>query len=179
MKSIFLKYQAVLKFLFLFLGTYIVLGGCYLLYLSQEPSEKYYPEIITHTVAKQSAALITSFGYEAVVYKSLENPSMLLSINGKTIVSIVEGCNAISVIILFTAFIIAFSQKKKPTILYIFAGAVLIYTVNLFRIALLTIGIYHYPQYQDFLHQIAFPAIIYGMVFLLWLLWVKRISYPK
>src|SRR5690606_25381921 len=97
MKSLFLKYQAVLKFLFLFLGTYITLGALYFLYLSQEPSKKYYPEIITHIVAKQSAMVTTSLGYEATVFRNPDQPSMLLSINGQTIVSIVEGCNAISV----------------------------------------------------------------------------------
>lgn len=179
MKKLFIKYQSVLQFLFLFLGIYILLTGLYLLYLKQEPSEKYYPEIVTHVVAKQSAMFVSGLGYNADITPNSESPSMLLSINGKITASIVEGCNAVSVIILFSAFIIAFSQKRKPTILYVFVGSVLIYCVNILRIALLAIGIYQFPQHQEFLHQIVFPAIIYGMVFLLWLLWIRRIMLTK
>ena len=81
-----------------------------------------------------------------------------------------------SVMLLFVSFILAFAQKLKETLLFMFAGLALIYTVNIFRIALLTIGIYKWPQHQEVLHQIIFPMIIYGMVFLLWLLWIRKIT---
>ena len=101
---------------------------------------------------------------------------MGLYINDTFLAQVVEGCNAISIIILFMAFIISFAQKVKKTVLFIFAGIALIYAVNILRIAILTIALYHYPEYSDFLHQIIFPAIIYGMVFLLWLFWVRNLK---
>ncbi|HEX9601553.1 MAG TPA: exosortase family protein XrtF, partial [Mariniflexile sp.] len=62
---------------------------------------------------------------------------------------------------------------------YILSGSVLIYTVNLLRIVLLTIGLYHYPYQNDVFHTVVFPAIIYGVVFLLWVFWVNRFSKLK
>jgi hypothetical protein len=34
----------------------------------------------------------------------------------------------------------------------------------------------HYPSSRDFLHDIVFPLFIYGVVFLLWIVWVFKFS---
>jgi exosortase family protein XrtF len=103
---------------------------------------------------------------------------MVLNINGSYLASIIEGCNSISIIILFIAFIVAFAQNFKKTFFFILAGSLLIYVVNVFRIVILAIALYHYPNQEKFLHAVVFPGIIYGMVFLLWMLWIKRLV-PK
>ncbi len=175
LKALFLKYKSVIRFLVLFLGTYVVLSLFYNAYLHFGKSERYYPDPITHLVAKQTSVLTSGFGYQAEITPHPEEASMKLIINGQYLARIVEGCNALSVMALFAAFIVAFHQKWKPTLLYIFVGAVLIYCANLFRIVLLAITLYEYPQYEEILHGVVFPAIIYGMVFLLWVLWVRRI----
>ena len=101
---------------------------------------------------------------------------MKLILEGKYIVRIIEGWNGISVIILFVSFVIAFSGKFKVTVLFLVLGSVIIYTVNLFRIVLLTLGLYYYPWHGELLHTVIFPAVIYGIVFLLWMLWVNKFS---
>jgi exosortase family protein XrtF len=52
----------------------------------------------------------------------------------------------------------------------------LIFILNIFRIALLTKGLYKYPEYGTFLHDILFPLVIYGVVFVLWIIWVLKFS---
>ena len=101
---------------------------------------------------------------------------MLLTIDNSYTVSIVEGCNSISVIILFVAFIVAFAENFKKTVLFILAGAVLIYIVNLLRIAILVVALYKYPQYENVLHSVVFPGIIYSLVFILWMIWVRMLK---
>ncbi len=176
MKALFIKYKAVIKFLTLFLGTYLFLSLLYNAYLHYGKSERYYPDPVTYLVAKQTSVITTGLSYKAEIVPHEDEASLKLFINDKYLARIVEGCNALSVIALFAAFIIAFHQKWKPTLFYIFVGSVLIYCVNLFRIVLLAITLYEYPQYEQFLHGVVFPAIIYGMVFLLWVLWVRRIT---
>jgi exosortase family protein XrtF len=127
-------------------------------------------------VARQSADLIDVIGYHAQVLPHPDEPSMKLIINGKYLARVIEGCNSVSVIILFVSFIIAFSGNAKTTFLYILSGSVLIYVVNLLRIVVLSIGMYHYPWRREILHTVIFPGIIYGMVFLLWIIWVNRFS---
>jgi len=39
--------------------------------------------------------------------------------------------------------------------------------------------LYEFPDHQRFLHQLLFPAIIYGLVLVLWVLWVQKFSKVK
>jgi exosortase family protein XrtF len=122
---------------------------------------------------------LQEIGYDVQVIPHPDEPSMKLIINNKYVARIIEGCNSISIIILFISFIIAFSGKLKTTVIYALIGSVLIYIVNIIRIVILSIGLYHYPWRKETLHTVVFPAIIYGLVFLLWMFWVNRFSNLK
>lgn len=156
-----------------------MLTFAYNLYLEFSEGSKYYPDYMTNLVARQSDDLLLNLGYDASVVPHPNEPSMKVIINGKYVARVIEGCNSISVIILFVAFIIAFAGKLKTTFFYILSGSVLIYVVNLLRIVILTIGLYNYPWRRDILHTVIFPMIIYGMVFLLWMFWVNRFAKLK
>ncbi len=172
------KYKPVLRFLIIFIGSYLVFATLYQLFLTYGGSSRYYPDYITHNVAKQSQALIAAFGYDMKVEPSTWEPAMNLTMNGKTLARVVEGCNAVSVMLLFVSFMLAFFGDLKKTLLFIFGGIILLYVMNVLRIALLTIGIYEYPEYADLLHGTIFPAVIYGTVFLLWLGWINAYKRP-
>lgn len=168
--------KAVIRFLLVFGGCYLVLALMYRGYLAYEFPVEHYPDFFTHLVAEQTKLVLQGFGYAAQTMPHPNEESVVLFLNGESMVRIVEGCNAISVIILFLSFVVAFFNGWKPTLLFIFAGSVLLYAMNVFRIALLVIGLFEYPQYKELLHDIVFPAVIYGMVFLLWFVWVNRFS---
>ncbi|GGG36634.1 exosortase family protein XrtF [Dokdonia pacifica] len=175
--KLIIKYKSVLRFILTFIGSYFVLVLLYNLYLTYGASKIYYPDIITHTVAKQSESIINSLGYDMKVVPSKVEPAMNLTINNKVLARVIEGCNAVSVMLLFTSFMLAFFDGWKRTLLFILGGIALIYAMNVTRIALLTVGIYEYPEYTELLHGTIFPAVIYGTVFLLWLGWIR--SYKK
>ena len=176
MKALFVKYKLVIKFIATFLLVYIGLSVVYKFYLQFSDGSKFYPDYMTHLVAKQTEALLNAFGYNAHVLPHPDEPSMKLYLNNMFLARVIEGCNSVSVIILFVSFIVAFATKFKTTFLYLLSGSVLIYSVNLLRIVFLTIGLYHYPNQQDVFHTVVFPAIIYGLVFILWVFWVRRFS---
>ena len=176
MQVLFVKYKTVIKFILTFLLVYIVCSVLYKFYLQYSDGTKFYPDYMTNLVAKQTENILNVLDYNSEVLPHLDEPSMKLFLDGNFIARIIEGCNSISVIILFLSFIIAFSGKLKTTFFYILSGSVLIYVVNLFRIVVLSLGVYHYPEYSEVLHKVVFPGIIYGMVFLLWIFWVNRFS---
>lgn len=176
LRALFKKYKTVVKFVALFLGVYLLLGILYSLYLTTSKNGVFPPDYITNLVAKQSAAVLDTFGYGSVLTADHLEEGMLLTIENKYSVIIVEGCNSISVIILFVAFVIAFSEKFKKTFLFLFAGSVLIYIVNILRIAILVVALYKFPEYEDILHSVIFPGIIYSMVFILWMVWVRMLK---
>ncbi|MCL5130140.1 exosortase family protein XrtF [Algibacter sp. L4_22] len=155
---------------------YILLSVLYKFYLQFSDGSKFYPDYFTHLVGQQASSLLSTFGYDAQLLPHPSEPSLKLVLKGEYVARIIEGCNGLSVLILFVSFIVAFSGKLKTTILYILSGSVIIYVVNVLRIVILSIGIYSYPKQSEFLHSVVFPAIIYGVVFLLWVFWVNRFS---
>jgi exosortase family protein XrtF len=179
LKELLSKYRDVFRFIILFFGVYLVLYLFYGLYLDLSEGGNYKPDYITNLVARQSSSLIAEFGYNAKVIPHETNTSMKLFIDENFLARIVEGCNGISIIILFIAFVVAFSEKLKKTLLFVFAGSVLIYGFNIIRISIITIALHKYSQYETFLHEIVFPGLIYGLVFLLWLIWVRMLSSKK
>ena len=179
MKALLTKYKLVIRFIITFSLVYAVLSIGYKLYLDYSDGSQHYPDYFTNKVAQQSHAVLNAVGYETVIQKHPNEPSMMVIIKDKYIARVIEGCNSISIIILFISFVIAFSDKLKQTFLFILAGSVLIYAVNLIRIVILSIGLYHYPWRRELLHTVIFPLIIYGMVFLLWMFWVNHFSKQK
>ncbi len=176
MKELFKKYKTVIRFVVLFLGGYLILSFFYAFYLKVFSGETYFPDFITNLVAKQSASLLQDFGISSFLTPDNLEQGMLLTIENNYSVVIVEGCNSVSVIVLFFSFIIAFAENFKKTFLFLFAGAVLIYIVNIMRIAILVVALYRYPQYEDILHSVVFPGIIYSLVFVLWMIWVRMLK---
>lgn len=175
------KHKNVVIFLIKFFATYFILFAIYAAYLqkSQEKEPVFKTASITTLVADQTVSLLDFFGVDAGAFQHKKELSVKLIINENYTARVIEGCNSISIIILFIAFIIAFAGSLKATIIYVFLGSAFIYVINIARIAFLSVMIYKYPNKQEFLHNLVFPAIIYGTVFLLWVLWVNKFSNYK
>lgn len=131
---------------------------------------------ITHTVSRNTTFLLNTISSGASTEKNEWEPYIKLVYKQQYIARVIEGCNAISVIILFIAFIVAFSGKLKTTLLFLFGGSLMIYLLNIVRIALLVILLYKYPNQSHILHDAFFPLFIYGVVFLLWIIWINKYS---
>lgn len=170
------KYRPALWFVLRFFGVYTVLTLLYSLFLKPF---KNLPDIITQWVAWQSKVLVSATGFTAETLTVFNENFVRLWINGIHVANVVEGCNSVNVLILFTTFVLAFKGPAKATVLFLLAGMASIYLVNLLRIGILAIGIYKFPQYTELLHQVVFPVIIYGYVFLLWMWWVNKFSLKK
>lgn len=154
--------------------TYLVLSLIYQGYLLR--FDEYSVDAITEFVAKNTAQLLTLFNADFYVNKMPNTANIMLYCNQQAVARMIEGCNAISVIILFISFVVSFSGKLKPTLFFILVGSIFIYILNVIRIALLCLALYWFPEQQSFLHQIVFPLFIYGVVFILWVVWVNKFS---
>jgi len=174
LKSLFLEYKSFFIFLLKFLLSYIFFTIVYKQYLNQYDPVFNEIDAISQTVANQTNFVLQFFGYETRITPHDSQPAIKVFFKDRYVSRIVEGCNAISVIILFAAFIFAFSNTIKRTFMYILVGAILIYVLNILRIALLTYALYYYPEYDEILHGTVFPLFIYGVVFLLWILWIIK-----
>lgn len=166
----------VLKILLRFVVIYIVFILLYQLYLNNYENDVVDP--FTRWVATQVAFVQDFFGFPTNLVDNLKLHSVLFQTNGRFTTRMVEGCNAISVAILFSAFIFAFYKGAK-TFLYVFAGLIILHVLNVSRIALLNIIYIKYPEYEKVAHDYLFPAVIYGGVVALWLIWIQFFALKK
>ena len=91
----------------------------------------------------------------------------------KPVVNVKEACNGIAVWISLLSFIIAFRSKIKLYLIFIPISFLVIQICNVLRLYILIRIRIQSPQYFDFFHVYAFPAIIYFIAFLLMIVWVK------
>lgn len=169
-----------LWFLVKFFTAYMILFFAYSTYLSlsEKTGGPLTCDSITVRVAKDANRIVHLFGYSSETRASPFFRSEDLYVNGKVVARVIEGCNAMSIMILFIAFVWAFSSKPKPTLIFLFTGLAILYLTNITRIALLTIGLYETPQYRVLLHDYVFPAVLYGVTLSMWVFWLKKYA-PK
>lgn len=175
MNPLITKNKPVIKFLAIFLFSYVLLSLLYYLFLNSTNGL----DFLTESVSKQTINLLNLIGYETNSITNSTNDFINLYVRGKNIAGISEGCNAISIMILFLAFIFSFTKKIKSTVLFALLGLVIIHIINIVRIVILVVCLFHYPEYSEPLHNYIFPAMIYGVVFILWMIWVNSFQKIK
>lgn len=167
----FNDFKPVLKILLRFVIIYVVLVLGYQFYLNYYENSGLDP--VSEWVADQTVFVQNLFGYPSqMVPGTPEQATSWFYVSGRYVSRMVEGCNAISVMILFLAFILAFFQGAK-TFVYAGLGMVFLHIINVLRIAGLNILLVELPQYSKIGHDYLFPSIIYGSVVILWLIWIK------
>jgi exosortase family protein XrtF len=155
----------------------LVLTIIYQHYLNQFDIKNNEVDGFTKLVSTQVEQLLLLFNGDAHIELHPSQPCYKFFYNGKYVSRIIEGCNALSVIILFISFVISFSGKLNNTIYFIISGSIIIHVLNITRIALLMVAFYNFPEANFILHDILFPLVIYGAVFILWIIWVNKFSF--
>lgn len=174
MRKYLLQFKPFLIFISTFFGVYILLTVVYKFYLNSFEINDV--DGITNVVGHNVNQLMDLFNCDIKIFKSIANTYIEVWYNKRYTLRIIEGCNAISVIILFISFVVAFSGKFKTTLFFILFGILIIYLLNVIRIALLTVLLFHFPEKEHILHGVLFPLVIYGVVFILWIIWVNKFS---
>ncbi len=169
--SILKTYYPTLKFIGKFVLIYVILVLAYNFYLSFYQNQT---DIITVWVGKMISGIYNLLGVDVQTMPVGTEPGLKLMVKGQYVARIVEGCTAISVIIMFVAFILSFGKHLQKTLIFAITGSILIFVFNLLRIVFLGYILYTFPQYQDVAHRIIFPAMIYGFVVILWLYFILK-----
>jgi exosortase family protein XrtF len=118
--------------------------------------------------------LLDLFPADVATEENKEETFIKLIYNHKYVARIIEGCNAISIIILFISFVVLFSGKLKPTLLYFWrkrTGLRIKCDAN--RHAECLDVSFSWPSV--FLARCVI-LFIYGVVFILWVIWVSKFS---
>src|SRR5690606_16923925 len=155
---------------------YVVGNVLYGLYIESFGDEV---DAVTRVVTEHTSALLHATGEETSTGDRAGRPIVLLMNNSAgTVLNVFEGCNGLNVMIVFVAFLVAFGGPIKKMAWFIPAGLLIIHVFNLLRIALLYYVATHFEQYFYFFHKYLFTAILYAVVFALWIVWVSKFARP-
>jgi len=155
-----------------FVFAFILYLSWYLLYEFFIKPHTLIDEKLISLIIANAAFVLKVFGL--TVYQRLEDKDMqLIGIDGAHPIWIGSPCNALTLFVFFALFVIAFPGSVKKKLWFIPLGIVIIHFTNVLRIIGLAIINYVAPQYVEFNHTYTFTLFVYGIIFLLWMWWVK------
>lgn len=167
------EFKPALIFLAKYLLLYVALNTAYGFFI-----ENFRPDAdpVTITVTRQTTGLLGLF-YQGVECRVVDNSvNVPILIDQSTVIEVFEGCNSINVIIVFVCFLVAFKGPFPRFIAFLIGGVILIYLINLVRVAGLFMIAHHIPESLYFFHKYLFTGMIYLVVFSLWYFWIKLVK---
>ena len=166
----FKEFKPTIFFLLKFLGLYLAGNILYGLFINAYHPK---PDPVTHSISAQTAFVISACGWPVTTFDHNDTPTTSIVFQHKGVLAVYEGCNGVNTIIIFLAFIVAFGPVGKSLVWFGLAGCFIIHLMNLLRITLLFFVSEQLPQFMYFTHKYLFTAFLYGVIFLLWIVWVK------
>lgn len=91
-------------------------------------------------------------------------------------IRIVWGCSGIKEVIMTILVLTTARGQYRKKLWFIPISVSFILLLNFIRLASLTFLVHHYPEYFDIVHSIVFRVVMYGGLFLVWLIWTEKVS---
>ncbi|GAB3337798.1 exosortase family protein XrtF [Marivirga atlantica] len=174
--SLFADFKPSILFLGKFLGLYIILNVLYGFYLDAY-SEK--ADWMTQFVTEQTADVLSLYNENITTGPKEDLKSVYIFKDERAVLSVYEGCNGLNVMIIFIAFVFAYSRPSMKMLWFVPVGLIVVHLFNLLRIDLLYHVTLSLPKLLYFSHKFLFTAFIYIAVFGLWALWIFKIDAKK
>lgn len=89
---------------------------------------------------------------------------------------VIWGCSGIKQAIIFTAVILLAKGNRVRKLWYIPLGIVALHIYNITRLTILTLMNENHIEWFDFMHGKVFKVGYYVFIFMLWVLWINRLS---
>lgn len=102
------------------------------------------------------------------------NDFQVIGIHGSIGVWVGKACDAISLFIVFSVFILAFPGNQRDKWWFVPFGILTIHIINVLRVVGLTIITYYAPEWLEFNHTYTFTFLVYVYIFALWVWWVNK-----
>lgn len=159
--------RKVLFFFIKAIAVYLVWYFIYELYLVKVG---WLDNFIISNLVNTTYNLLQFFGYQVFIY------DQTIGIDGSHGVFIGAPCNGIDLMALFAGFVIIFYGNWKHKLWFVPLGVLIIHWLNLTRIFLLSLIAFYLPDTLDFNHKYTFTLLMYVVVFIGWMIWVKKFA---
>jgi exosortase family protein XrtF len=176
MKALYTQFSSIINFLMIFMLTFFLLSMLYDLYLQRYENKV---DGMSSVVGSQAANLLGLLGYNAFATNQHAEKSTHVGIDSFARVKVIEGCNGLSVMILFLAFLIGFPGSLKHKAWFIAAGLLVIHWFNIIRVSVLCWAVYSFGETGYPVYKEMFTASIYVLVLGLWYLWVQKYGFTQ
>lgn len=94
-------------------------------------------------------------------------------------IRIVWGCSGVKQMFIFTVIMLFSYGSRKHKLWFIPLGLLICHGINIFRILLLALIAYQYPEQMELFHSYIFKYAFYGIIFLMWMVWNEKFGYEK
>ena len=128
---------------------------------------------LTDTYLYASGWVLRQFGYK------VEKIGIIIRIVGTGGVMLEKGCLGRNLMALFLGFMLMVPGTLKNKLWFIPAGLVSIYCLNVIRICTLAILCVNHLNWIPINHEIIFPRIVQGIIFLKWVVYFKWFRKPR
>lgn len=133
---------------------------------------------LNHVLSETSFQVLQLFGVESslkvVPYTPADNYCLYLG--NEAMVFIGSACNGFLLYILFACFILLSSGAWWRKLLFVSAGIVGIFALNVLRVIALLYTLLIAPKLFDINHHYVFSFIVYAFIFLLWRFWLNKLK---
>ncbi len=130
-----------------------------------------------------SLVAVATFILQGLGYEMLPEPRIdlerYIGVQGGSHLWIGDPCNGIPLFAVFAIFIMAYPGPGRHKAWFIPAGILLIHLLNAIRVAALCIVVTISYDWLNFNHDYTFYVVVYGAVFALWAIWVRRFARTK
>lgn len=129
---------------------------------------------LNYNIVEISNFWLNSFGIPSYIDVESDHIMLLKDTGYNAGVWVGDNCNGFKLFSIFSIFLLAYPGSSWSKLWYIPLGIILIHLANIVRIMALFIISDHHPEWLDFNHLYTFTAFVYGVIFLLWIVWIKR-----
>ncbi|MDX9751366.1 MAG: archaeosortase/exosortase family protein [Flavobacteriales bacterium] len=153
-------------------------GGWYLLYEGVLHPHGALDRALIDNLAWLSGGLLEAMGHELLPAPVQDN-NRYIGIQGGHHLWIGDACNGAGLFAVFLIFLLAYPGPWKHKGWFAVLGLASIHLINAVRIAALCVIVSIDYELLTFNHDYTFYVVVYGWVFLLWYIWVKRFAPRK
>ncbi|MCB9170802.1 MAG: archaeosortase/exosortase family protein [Flavobacteriales bacterium] len=121
-----------------------------------------------------SGTILSALGYALIPEPANAEMIRTIGVEGGSLLWIGDPCNGVSLFAVFLIFLIAYPGPLRHKLWYAPLGLTLIFLVNALRIVALCIIVSIDYELLNFNHDYTFYVVVYGVVLLLWVIWVRR-----
>lgn len=102
-----------------------------------------------------------------------------INLDGRRSLGIGDGCNGLELFVLYAGFIFCMPTNFKRAAIFIIAGIVGIFILNILRCCGMFWFSLHKKEWFDFAHHYAFKIIVYAAIFGAWVWYSRKINHNE